>query len=416
VNSDTVVVFDHVWKKFERGERHTSLRDLIPSITRRLFARAERAAEDLGQQEFWAVRDVSFAVDRGKAVGIIGPNGAGKSTALKLLTKILRPTRGHCAIRGRVGALIEVAAGFHPDLTGRENVYLQGAIMGMARAEVTRKLDAIIDFSGLHDFVDTPVKRYSSGMNARLGFSIAANLNPDVLVIDEVLAVGDMAFQQRCINRMEEFKRDGVAIVFVSHNLQAVASLCDEALFMAGELKACGRPDEVIRAYVTKSDDATEASNNDVIRIVSTTLYDERGDTVADAVRPGTSLRLRVVFSPTVNARDVTFGVLLFRSTDNLLVYDGHFTNVEVGMPSIKADEPFAVDFWFKANVTRGHYHIATRIYDNILQRFLAIVSPPVVFSVDELQTWDGIAHLDVRPSVVASADQARDAACARMS
>jgi ABC-type polysaccharide/polyol phosphate transport system ATPase subunit len=237
-----------------------------------------------------------------------------------LLTRILRPTRGHCAIRGRVGALIEVAAGFHPDLTGRENIFLQGAIMGMARAEVKRKLDSIVDFSGLHDFIDTPVKRYSSGMNARLGFSIAANLNPDVLVIDEVLAVGDMAFQQRCINRMEEFKRDGVAIVFVSHNLQAVASLCDEAVFMASEVKAHGRPDDVIRAYVTKSDNTTTASNNDAIRITSANLYDQNGRLVESAVQPGTLLRLRVAFSPAVEARDVTFEFLLYRSTDNLLV------------------------------------------------------------------------------------------------
>jgi len=252
-------------------------------------------------------------------------------------------------------------------------------------------------------------------MNARLGFSIAANLNPDVLVIDEVLAVGDMSFQQRCVNRMEEFKRDGVAIVFVSHNLQAVASLCDEAVFMAGEVKAHGAPDDVIRAYVTKSDNGTEASNNDAIRITSANLYDEKGRLVDNAAQPGTPLRLRVAFSPTIDARDVTFGFLLYRSTDNLLVYDGHFTNAEIGLPAIKAGEPFDVDFAFTANVTRGHYHIATRIYDNILQRFHAIVSPPVVFSVDELRTWDGIAHLDVRPTI-ASAAHRGDAACARIS
>jgi lipopolysaccharide transport system ATP-binding protein len=416
VSNDPVIVFDRVWKKFERGEVHTSLRDLIPSVARRLLVRRRSAVEDLRQQEFWAVRDVSFAVERGRAVGIIGPNGAGKSTTLKLLTRILRPTRGRCAIRGRVGALIEVAAGFHPDLTGRENVFLQGAIMGMARAEVKRKLDAIVDFSGLHDFIDTPVKRYSSGMNARLGFSIAANLDPDALVIDEVLAVGDMAFQQRCISRMEEFKRDGVAIVFVSHNLQAVASLCDEAVFMASEVKAHGRPDDVIRAYVTNSENNTAAANNDAIHITAASLYDQSGHPLESTVEPGRSLSLRVAFSPTVDARDVTFGFLLYRSTDNLLVYDGHFTNAEIGLTSIKAGEPFEVNFAFRVNVTRGHYHIATRIYDNIIQQFHAIVSPPVLFSVDELKTWDGIAHLDVRPSVVARTDQARDDACARMS
>src|SRR6185436_18533915 len=222
---------DHVWKKFQKGERHNSLRDLIPTLGQKLVAKARQ--DELQEQEFWAVRDVSFQVLRGEALGIIGPNGAGKSTTLKLLTRILRPTTGQCSIKGRTGALIEVAAGFHPDLTGRENVFLQGAIMGMTRADISRKLDDIVEFSGLNDFIDTQVKRYSSGMNARLGFSIAANLEPDALVIDEVLAVGDMAFQQRCIDRMQEFKRNGVAIIFVSHNLQAVSSLCTRAIFLA---------------------------------------------------------------------------------------------------------------------------------------------------------------------------------------
>src|SRR5882672_1220277 len=166
--SDPSIQVVDVWKKFHRGAIHDSLRDLVPATAKRLLGRGPKATE-LDKGDFWALREVGFEVRPGEALGIIGPNGAGKSTMLKLLTKILRPTRGNCTVRGRVGALIEVAAGFHPDLTGRENVYLQGAIMGMARAEVTRKLDAIIDFSGLHEFVDTPVKRYSSGMNARLG-------------------------------------------------------------------------------------------------------------------------------------------------------------------------------------------------------------------------------------------------------
>jgi homopolymeric O-antigen transport system ATP-binding protein len=172
---EELVVFDGVWKKFRRGERHDSLRDLIPSMVRRLVS--PRPATELEGEEFWALQDVSFAVRRGEALGIIGPNGAGKSTTLKLLTRILKATRGSCRVSGRVGALIEVAAGFHPDLTGRENIYLQGAIMGMKRAEIDRHLDEIIEFAGVSAFVDTQVKRYSSGMNARLGFSIAA---PDV--------------------------------------------------------------------------------------------------------------------------------------------------------------------------------------------------------------------------------------------
>ena len=224
------VSFDRVWKKFRRGERHTSLRDAITALAKRPFTQPDRSA--LGEQEFWALRDVSFEVRPGEAVGIIGPNGAGKSTTLKLLTKILKPTQGACQVRGRVGALIEVAAGFHPDLTGRENLFLQGAILGMSRAEVARKLDAIVDFAGLDDFVDTPVKRYSSGMNARLGFAVAAHVDPDVLLIDEVLAVGDYAYQQKCYERLAEFRRSGAAIVLVSHSMQAIVSLCDRAILL----------------------------------------------------------------------------------------------------------------------------------------------------------------------------------------
>src|SRR5687767_14298054 len=286
--NEAVVVFDRVWKKFERGEGYTSLRDLIPAMARSLWKKLPE--DQLQRQQFWALRDVSFDVKPGQALGIIGPNGAGKSTTLKLLTKIHRPTKGFCALKGRVGALIEVAAGFHPDLTGRENVFLQGAIMGMKRADITRKMDAIVEFSGLHDFIDTQVKRYSSGMNARLGFSIAANLEPDALVIDEVLAVGDMAFQQRCIDRMEHFKHQGVAIVFVSHNLQAVSTLCTHALFLAGTPRAYGHPDEVIRAYVASADAAGEAGNNDAVRIQSSRLLLANGAPLTQGVEPATQL------------------------------------------------------------------------------------------------------------------------------
>jgi lipopolysaccharide transport system ATP-binding protein len=398
--STGVITFDHVWKKFQRGERHNSLRDLIPTIGRQLVGKARPARPDqLDQREFWAVKDVSFEVQRGEALGIIGPNGAGKSTTLKLLTRILRPTKGACSIRGRAGALIEVAAGFHPDLTGRENVFLQGAIMGMTRADIARKLDAIVEFSGLHEFIDTQVKRYSSGMNARLGFSIAANLEPDALVIDEVLAVGDMAFQQRCINRMEDFKRQGVAIVFVSHDLQAVASLCTKTLFLAGTVRAEGRPDEVIQAYVASAEASSEAAQNDSVRIVSVKLADDRGRTSDIAVGPGRPLKLSVAFEPDVSAADVTFVFRAYRSTDNLLVYDGHFTNAEVGVPRIVQGQPFEIDFHFRANLTRGHYRIVVQAYDNIIQNFLAKACPPASFAVEELQTWAGIADLDVKPA-----------------
>jgi lipopolysaccharide transport system ATP-binding protein len=171
-------------------------------------------------------------VKPGDSFAIIGPNGSGKSTALKLLSRILRPTRGTLAVRGRVGTLIELGAGFHPDLTGRENVYLNGTILGMKRKEIDKKFDAIVDFAELSEFIDTPVKRYSSGMFARLGFSVAAHVNPDVLIVDEVLSVGDYHFQHRCFEKMREFTRNGTSLIFVSHNMTAVSSLCSQALLL----------------------------------------------------------------------------------------------------------------------------------------------------------------------------------------
>jgi len=201
-------------------------------------------------KEFWAVREVSFEVKRGEALGIIGHNGAGKSTILKLLASITTPSAGEIRINGRVAALIEVGSGFHPELTGRENVYLSGSILGMARSEIGQKLESIIDFSEIRDFIDIPVKRYSSGMYVRLGFAIAAHLEPEILLLDEVLAVGDMAFQRKCLDRVRALRREGRTIIFISHDLSAVEALCDRVLLMQrGELIADGPPGEVIGQY-----------------------------------------------------------------------------------------------------------------------------------------------------------------------
>jgi ABC-type polysaccharide/polyol phosphate transport system ATPase subunit len=245
-----LIHFDGVWKKFRRGERHDSLRDLIPALARSLVRRPVPA--ELATQEFWALRDVSFTVQPGEALGIIGPNGAGKSTILKILIRLLRPTRGRSLVRGRVGSLIEIGGSLHPDLTGRENIFLQGSVMGMRRAEIARKFDDIVAFSELADFVDTPVKRYSSGMNARLGFSVAAHLEADVLIIDEVLAVGDAAFQRRAFDRMKEMVSRGVPAIVVSHQLERIASLCSSAILLVkGAIAHQGSAAECIEAYAS---------------------------------------------------------------------------------------------------------------------------------------------------------------------
>jgi len=226
------VEFDRVWKKFRRGLLHDSLRDFLPALARS-FAGGPARGEPLREGEFWALQDVSFRVEPGEALGIIGPNGAGKSTILKLLIGILRPTRGRALIQGRTGALIELAAGFHPDLTGRENVFLQGAIMGMKRGEIQRQFDRIVEFAEISEFIDTQVKRYSSGMSARLGFAIAAHLDPEVLVIDEILAVGDRAFQRKAFERLAEITRREIPVVIVSHQLERVAELCFDVAVVA---------------------------------------------------------------------------------------------------------------------------------------------------------------------------------------
>jgi ABC-type polysaccharide/polyol phosphate transport system ATPase subunit len=234
--------------RFERVSKRYRIQSEAESRNSGLRARVQRLRSQ--KKDFWAVKDVSFEVRRGESLGIIGHNGAGKSTILKLLSNITTPTRGEITINGRLSALLEVGSGFHPELTGRENIYLSGSILGMRRAEITSKLDSIIDFSGVRPFIDVPVKRYSSGMYVRLGFSITAHLDPDILLLDEVLAVGDMEFQEKCKKRIAELHRCGTTLVFISHDLTAVRNLCQRVLLLQkGEIVAAGPPDTIIRRY-----------------------------------------------------------------------------------------------------------------------------------------------------------------------
>ena len=391
------VVFDHVSKKYRRGERHNSLRDLVPSLVRRTLRPGR--ADVLEKEEFWAVRDVSFAVDAGQALGIIGPNGAGKSTTLKLLTRILRPTSGACAVRGRVGTLIEVAAGFHPDLTGRENIYLQGAIMGMRRAEIAHKLDTIIEFAGVGGFVDTPVKRYSSGMNARLGFSIAAHLDPDVLIIDEVLSVGDRAFQDRCFERMGQFRREGVAIVLVSHNLQAVAGLCDLGLYLDHSSRAYGPAMQVIEQYVASSATEQEVDTSSEFRVESLTLHDGTGE-LDEAIAPGTPLQLDVAWRAHAEVTNLTFVFRIHRSTDGLLVFDGHVGDAELSLAEVEPGDRIHLTHVFRPHLARGQYHVELFVYHNTTGNVLGRACPAGAFRVAEPRTHRSIVDVDLRTSL----------------
>lgn len=244
-----MISFQHVSKRYQLGVGQGSLRDALTGLIRRGHRSGQPGATD---REFWALRDVSFAVQPGEVVGLVGANGAGKSTILKLLSKVTHPTSGAIRVDGRVAALIELGAGFHPDLTGRENVYLSGTILGMSRREVEAQMESIVDFAELGPFMDTPVKRYSSGMYVRLGFAVAVHTNPDVLLVDEVLAVGDFAFREKCIQKINEFHAAGKTMVVVAHDRNMLEKLCDRLLLIhRGHLVNDGEPRAILDEYYT---------------------------------------------------------------------------------------------------------------------------------------------------------------------
>ncbi len=253
-----------IWKEYARGaqkEQYLSLRD-------NLFQNFRKSKKE----SFWALQDINFEVNQGDSLAIIGKNGAGKSTLLKILSKITPPTKGEITLRGRLASLLEVGTGFHPELTGRENIYLNGSILGLRRDEIKKQFDAIVDFSGVEAFLETPLKHYSSGMQLRLAFSVAAHLEPEILVIDEVLAVGDSAFQQKCIDKMTEVSASGKTLLFVSHNLQAVKNLCHKGMLIKeGKLNFIGSVDETITQYVN-------ADLHNAQRVDLTQIKERRGD------------------------------------------------------------------------------------------------------------------------------------------
>ena len=260
--ADPIIRAENVSKTFRisRGapERYVALRDVIARKARSLFARGSKVAVATNE-DFYALRDITFDVAAGDRVGIIGRNGAGKSTLLKVLSRITEPTSGRIRLRGRVASLLEVGTGFHPELTGRENIFLNGAILGMTRAEIRQKFDEIVAFSEVERFLDTPVKRYSSGMYVRLAFAVAAHLEPEILVIDEVLAVGDAQFQKKCLGKMEDVsKQEGRTVLFVSHNTGVVAQLCNKAMLLdEGRIVTTGKTADVIDSYVNQFNETT---------------------------------------------------------------------------------------------------------------------------------------------------------------
>lgn len=392
--SDVSLRMEHVFKKFSRGERHDSLRDLVPAMTRRLFRRA-LGNGGLRPEEFWALNDVSFEVRKGEALGIIGHNGAGKSTILKHLSGIMRPTTGSVVVQGRLSALIEVGAGFHQDLTGRENVFLNGVILGMSRAEIRRKFDEIVEFSGIADFIDMPVKRYSSGMYARLGFSVAAHMEPDILIVDEVLSVGDYAFQSKSVEKMRSILRGGATVIFVSHNLRAMADMCARSLLLRrGQIVEDGPTPHVIRTYMEQIREARK--------------LDTERDVVIESVD------VRAVDGPRLNFRsgetaivDVTIRAVrpIAKLSCDLYLMDEEFYGAfntstdRLGEPllTLRAGERHTYRFEVDLHLAAGNFYLCVALYRYDINRVYDRVEPAATLLVNTQTDVRGIVNLDPR-------------------
>jgi ABC-type polysaccharide/polyol phosphate transport system ATPase subunit len=356
---DNVLDVEGVFKKFRRGELHSSLRDLIPALTQRLM-RHERP-QRREQREFWALQDVSFSVRRGEAFGIIGANGAGKSTILKLLTGIMRPTKGSIRVAGRISALIDVSAGFHQDLTGRENIYLNATILGMTKEDIKRRFDAIVDFSGLAEFIDTPVKRYSSGMFARLGFSVAAHVDPDLLLVDEVLSVGDYLFQRKCIERMNSVIANGATVVFVSHNLRAVSHLCPRSLLLEkGRVQMVGPTDDVIRTYFRRGQHQRVVDADSGVLLTRVITHDHSGPRVE--FNSGGKLRITVEARARTRHHDMSV-VIQIVDDHQYPVFETCTQRLGADAITLDPDQTLKCTFELDLNLGEGTFHINAVLY-----------------------------------------------------
>jgi lipopolysaccharide transport system ATP-binding protein len=323
---------------FDRVSKRYRIRQPLEAGRTREASGPGASPEAGATRDFWAIRDVSFEVGRGETLGLIGHNGAGKSTILKLLSQITTPTEGEIRLGGRVAALIEVGSGFHPELTGRENVYLSGSILGMRRREIQAKFNRIVDFSGVGDFIDTPVKWYSSGMYVRLGFAVAAHLEPDILLVDEVLAVGDAAFQGQCIDRLNELRRGGTTMLFISHDLLSIEKLCDRVgLMERGRLVASGAPHDIVTEYQHMTATSHMAAMADAqvpaafaaARVEGVTFHDGDG-AEALAARTGEPLAARVHYTVEATVRDAVVE-LFYYSRDGRVLHCQQSTAVAGG-------------------------------------------------------------------------------------
>lgn len=369
--SAPAVELDHVSKRFTlHHDRARSLQELWLNVFR------PRASSE----QFWALEDVSFEVHPGRSCGIVGENGSGKSTALKLISGILRPTSGRVSVRGRLAALLELGAGFHPDLTGRENVYLNAAVLGFSRAEIDRRFDAIVEFAELARFIDTPLKHYSSGMTVRLGFAIAINSDPDILITDEVLSVGDEAFQRKCLDRIDALIRGGKTIILVSHGLDLVRHICSDAVWLdRGKVRATGGSVDVLDAYMAHANEKDRARLGDAVptgsaqtrrwgtgevQVTAVEMVDRDGRPTS-FFETGDPLRVRIHYYARERVRRPVFGVGIH--VGEHLGLTGPNTQV-AGLPIEHVEGPGQIEWSVESlPLLRGLYQLSVAVYDEHL-------------------------------------------------
>jgi len=358
-------------------------------------------------EEVWALKDVSFQVEQGDVLGIIGRNGAGKSTLLKILSRVTAPTSGVVKVKGRVASLLEVGTGFHPDLTGRENVYLNGSILGMSRREIDRKFDEIVDFAEVEKFIDTPVKRYSSGMYVRLAFAVAAHLEPEILVVDEVLAVGDAEFQKKCLGKMSDVAKEGRTVLFVSHNMVAVEQLCQRGILLSkGALDCLGKVEDIVDHYLQQTSYSKEyfkeiSGNNEnyFIKVIDFYITNRKKD-VLKLVRVGDELTLAIKIFSKKEFSNITIGIGL-NDNHNLRISTLH--NGISGYPlSFEKGENIVACHIQNLSLMNGTYTLDIKIYSNnepILfseNFYQLIIQPGNIYKSGRLpdSSWGGVCHL----------------------
>jgi ABC-type polysaccharide/polyol phosphate transport system ATPase subunit len=396
--ADPVLVAQDISKRYRLyRRRHQSIKEIL-------------VRRSLGEwQDLWALRNVSFAIPRGQFVGVIGHNGSGKSTLLKLLSQILVPDDGELTIRGRVSSLLELGAGFQPDYTGRENVFLYGGILGLRRAEIQRRYEEIVEFSELGEFIDYPVKNYSSGMYTRLGFSVAVHLDPDILLIDEVLAVGDQSFQQKCYEHLHKLRARGCTIVLVSHDLDSVNRFCERAIWLNhGQLAADGSTDRTIEAYVDAAADERsvrrkeaaepaerpmEAGNDGPDIVITSVSYLGPDGAQTRRVESGKPLRLEIRYEARQEVRALELGVTVFRS-DGIRCIDAPLYTAREKMPIPRGAGKLVLDFP-AFNLQAGQYDITLAMFDPVRRRFHEYQDRRYPFTVSDLRSTGGVAWID---------------------